>query len=229
MHRRALLVVLLAVLGLTACSSAPPARPRAATPATTTSRPSDDRVSFVVVGDSITAGPIPIEATGAQEEAVQQFGSGSWLPKAQGRPLRFLGGWAVSGATTEEMRAGVVPAKADVVVVMAGTNDLLRGVPWEQTRANLLAIVDTVGVHDVLVSAVPPADELPAGRQDFDQRLRELADQQGWHLVDPWVSVEQQDGSWVPGASADGVHPTQATADAAGRVLRAAVLDAAGD
>jgi hypothetical protein len=41
--------------------------------------------------------------------------------------------------------------------------------------------------------------------------------------------VEQQDGSWVPGASADGVHPTQATADAAGRVLRAAVLDAAGD
>jgi len=228
MHRRALLVALLAVLGLTACSSAPAVRSRASAPAPITGRPSADRVSFVVVGDSITAGPIPIEATGAQEEATQQFGRGSWLPQAKGRPLRFLGGWAVSGATTEEMRAGVVPARADVVVVMAGTNDVLRGMPWAQTRANLLAIVGTVGVDDVLVSAVPPADERPAGRQEFNQRLRELADHKGWHLVDPWGSVEQQNGSWVPGASADGVHPSQVTADAAGRVLRTALLDAAG-
>ena len=227
MRRRALLVVLLAVLGQAACSSAPAVSPRASAPATPTSRPSADQVSFVVVGDSITAGPIPIEATGAWEETTQQFGRGSWLPQAKGPPLRFLGGWAVPGATTEEMRAGVVPAKADVVVVMAGTNDLLRGVPWEQTRANLLAIVGTVAADGVLVAAVPPADELPAGRQDLNQRLRELADQQGWYRVDPWVAAERQDGSWVPGASADGVHPSQVTADAAGRVLRTALLDAA--
>ena len=227
MHRRALLVVLLAVLGLSACSSAAPARPRATAPAMT-SRPPDAAVSFVVVGDSITAGPIPIQATGPQEQDVQQFGRGSWLPEAKGAPLRFLGGWAVSGATTEEMRAGVVHAKADVVVVMAGTNDVLRMVPWEQTRANLLAIVDRVGVHDVVLSAVPPADPSPSAREEFNDRLRSLADKRGWHLVDPWVSVEQH-GRWTPGASADGVHPTQATADAAGEVLRAAVLDVADD
>jgi hypothetical protein len=76
-----------------------------------------------------------------------------------------------------------------------------------------------------VLATVPPLDPGPAQREDYDQRLRELADQQGWRLVDPWRSVERG-GAWVPGGARDGVHPTQPSADQAGRAIRAAVLAA---
>jgi acyl-CoA thioesterase-1 len=225
-HRRALAAVLL-LLGPGACAgpaTAPEGEPTTPSSAAPTSTTPAGPVTFVVVGDSITAGAEPIVGT-APAGTAWGFGEGTWLPAAVGAPLEFEGGWAVSGATTDEMRSGVVPTGADVVVVVAGTNDLLRGVPWPTSRDNLLAIVDTVGTAHVVLATVPPLDNGPVQREAYDQSLRELADQEGWQLVDPWRSVERA-GAWVAGSARDGVHPTQQTADRAGQVIRRAVLAA---
>jgi lysophospholipase L1-like esterase len=215
--------VLLA-LSLGACSSAaassgPDSAPNTSAPSTTA--PSDEPVTFVVVGDSLTAGSSPVYGE-------EQPGTGSWIPGAETAPLVYRGGWAVPGATTADMRAGAAPSKADVVVVLGGTNDIERGVPWETSRDNLLAVVATSRVRDVVLSTVPPLDQGPQQRDEYNQRLHELAVEQGWHLVDPWVAVDRE-GTWAPGTSQDGVHPTPQIAEEVGRSIRAAVLDAAGN
>jgi lysophospholipase L1-like esterase len=183
---------------------------RAEAPATV-----DTPLTFTVVGDSITAGSLPIEGTAVP-------GTRSWLPAALGPPLEFQGGWAVPGATTQDMRAGVVPSSADVVVVLAGTNDLFR-LPWEVTADDLRAIVATVGVPRVLLSAIPPFDVDPAQAQGLNRQLADLAAAQGWRYVDPWEGISV-DGAYAPGTSADGVHPTQEVADVVGRRLRAELV-----
>jgi hypothetical protein len=179
-----------------------------------------DVVSFVVVGDSITAGPDAGDSPRAP-------GPGSWIPTAEGSGVACAGGWAVPGATTTDMRRGVGSSTADAVVILAGTNDLLEGVSWQTTRANLLAIVGITGVADVVISTIPPLDALPGQRQDFDERLRHLAASQGWRLVDPWVAVDTG-GRWAAGASRDGIHPTPDVAADVGLSIRAVLTDGDG-
>jgi lysophospholipase L1-like esterase len=208
MHHRALPVALLA-LGLAACSAAPAQTPPESATTTSGSAQPGGTVTFGVVGDSLTAGT--------------KIGLPSWVHGALGAPLALTGGWAVPGAFTSEMRIGLHHVDADVLVVLAGTNDVEYGVPWWNTRDNLLGIVAEAGVHEVVVSTLPPLDRFPAERDDCNRRLLALADEQGWHLVDPWTAV-QLSGGWAPGTTLDGVHPTAAVADEAGRVIRAAVL-----
>jgi hypothetical protein len=81
-------------------------------------------------------------------------------------------------------------------------------------------------VGTVVVSTIPPLDRAPQQRQQYDDRLRALADEEGWHLVDPWTAADA-DGSWVSGDSDDGIHPTPEVAAQAGELIRGAVLDAA--
>jgi hypothetical protein len=110
---------------------------------------------------------------------------------------------------------------------MAGTNDLIKGVPWSDTRRSLLSIVGTVGIGRVLLSAVPPLDAQPAATGPLNDRLAGLAAEQGWEFVDPWTDVDR-DGVYRRGDSADGVHPVSAVAAAVGRTIRARLLDGAG-
>jgi acyl-CoA thioesterase-1 len=172
--------------------------------------------SYVVVGDSITAGSQPTNSVSAP-------GPDSWLRFAEGAPLTGRGGWAVPGATTADLRSRVGPVTADVLVVMAGTNDLAREVDWDVSAANLRAIAATVGVGSVLVSAIPPSDAHPDERSMYDVRLAQLAMEQGWGFIDPWTSVDAG-GSYLAGSSADGVHPTQAVARTVGQQLRSELL-----
>ena len=197
--------------GPTASSSAP-----SPSPATVA-----DVLRVAVVGDSITAGTGP-------NSSFESPGDQSWLIGAAGAPLAFVTGWAVPGTTSAQMRAGVGPMDADVLVLMAGTNDLQLGTPWEETRDQLLGIVDAVGVQRTVLLAVPPLDELPSQRLEFDQHAAELAREQDWTYADPWTEVAVG-GSYVPGASSDGVHPTPATAAVAGAAVRQTLLDQLGD
>jgi hypothetical protein len=224
--RLLLAALVLAVLAVvTGCSGDLP-RPDAAAGTATTSRstsgtagptPSVRTTRFGVVGDSLTAGADHSLGT-------DPHGPGSWLPAAIGEPLEFSGGWAVAGAGTADMLAGVEPVDADVLVVLAGTNDVLDGVPWEASRANLLAIVGVTGVDDVLVVAIPPLDSAPVAAAGYDHRLAELAGDEGWQYLDPWTAVSDA-GRWVSGASPDGIHPTQLVADEVGQAIRTALLD----
>jgi lysophospholipase L1-like esterase len=209
-------LVLLLLTALTACGGG-----RTETAAAPLLEPAaGGTLSFGVVGDSLTAGVGPALA------GTSVPGAGSWLPGAVGEPLDFRGGWAVPGARTADMAAGAVAIDADVLVVLAGTNDLASGVPWPQVRDNLLTIVQVAGVDDVVLVDVPPLDLQPAAVGAFNAQLAELADDQGWQLVDPWAHVRAGE-SWAPGASADGIHPTEAVADVVGTRIRAALLDSA--
>ncbi|WP_436704071.1 SGNH/GDSL hydrolase family protein [Geodermatophilus sp. CPCC 205761] len=169
------------------------------------------------MGDSITAGGVPILGPGTG-------GDLSWISAARGPLLEFRGGWAIGGATTADMRAAATPMDADVLVLMGGTNDVLLGRRWEQVQGDLRAVAAIVGARAVLLSAVPPSDALPEATTGFNDRLRTLAAERGWQFVDPWTGVTQE-GAYRPGASLDGVHPTQRAADEAGAVIREVLLD----
>lgn len=217
---RSFALVLLLLTALVACgggSAGTSAGPAASAGEPATGPAGSGRVSFGVVGDSLTAGEAPLQGTSVR-------GLGSWLPAALGEPLDFRGGWAVPGATAADMAEGVDAVDADVLVVLAGTNDLLAGHRWPEVRNELLAAVRRTGVDDVLLVAVPPLDQRPGAVAPFNRRLAGLAEEEGWQLVDPWAEIRVGDG-WAAGASSDGIHPRQPVADRAGEVIRAAVLD----
>jgi lysophospholipase L1-like esterase len=146
------------------------------------------------------------------------------VPAAIGPTVDFVGGWAVPGAPTAAMRAGARPVAADVLVLMAGTNDVRLGVDWPETEDNLVAIVETVGIGRVLVSAIPPYDPDPGRSVDFNRRLEKLAADRGWTFLTPWSTFDD-DGSWTAGASADGVHPVPSVAAEVGRQLNVVMAE----
>jgi hypothetical protein len=116
------------------------------------------------------------------------------------------------------MLANVANVDADVLVLLGGTNDLARGVPWAETEGNLLGIVASVGPRAALFVAIPPNGADPAGRSAFNARLAALAHQVHWRFIDPWPGVAVN-GSWRAGASVEGIHPTPQVAAAAGQVI----------
>ncbi|SFL86094.1 Lysophospholipase L1 [Geodermatophilus ruber] len=197
----------------------PETEPGATAPAPGTATAPADVTRFAVVGDSITAGFLPLRGTTV-------VGAGSWIPAARQHPqLEFAGGWAVPGATTTDMLAGVRSVDADVLIVLAGTNDLAMGTQWPTTESNLLQIVGAAGVPTVVLSAIPPRDDRPAETQELNGRLRQLATSQGWSFVDPWGDMASE-GTWVGGTSMDGIHPTDDVAALVGQRLAAAVAAA---
>jgi len=170
-----------------------------------------DEISLVVVGDSISH---------ADSEAFPgRVGSRSWVQYATGDGVRLAGGWAENGATTTDMLAGVLPVDADVLVLLAGTNDVGTGLAFETTAANLRQIVATVGAPRVIISAVPPRDDAPDATMAFNGTLQGLALAEGWEFTDPMGAL-REGGSYLPGMTDDGVHPTLPAAELIGAALR---------
>lgn len=168
--RRSILLAIAAGLGLTACATTP-----ASTSPSVASMFAITR--FVAVGDSITVGNSMNFSGGST-------GNLSWVTYARSRNLVFAGGWAASGATTVRMAQSIRPVKADVLVILAGTNDLAQGVPFSVTSADLDRIVETVGAPRVIVSAIPPRDSAPAATADFNASLKDFVASRGWEWVD---------------------------------------------
>ncbi|OMQ15402.1 hypothetical protein A7K94_0209755 [Modestobacter sp. VKM Ac-2676] len=177
--------------------------------------PGSERETFAAVGDSITAGSVPLDGPTA--------GVGTWVTATATDPLRLADGWAVPGATTADMLAAVDPMQADHLVLMGGTNDVIRGLDPDQAMANLVAVATEAGIPEVLLAAIPPLDRAPEAALDFNRRLAELAQQQGWQFVDPWEGVGDG-GAYVPGTSADGIHPSAEAVDLVGARIRTALL-----
>ena len=179
--------------------------------------PEGGAVTFAAVGDSLT------EARSA-DFANGDIGSDSWVWHAATDGLGFAGGWAVWGAPTSMMAANVQPVDADVLVVLAGTNDVSLGVPFEQTAANIAAVVAVAGPERVLVSAVPPVDraagfEAPTyTHSDYNALLEEFVRDRGWEWTDAAAGL-RDGGRFLPGMSYDGVHLTEAGAKVMGEAI----------
>jgi lysophospholipase L1-like esterase len=178
------------------------------------------QVRLAAVGDSIT------QADGDVPAGV--LGPGSWLSTTVADEVTFAGGWARGGATTADMLAAAAPVAADVLVVMAGTNDPTAGIPGEQTAADLRTLVARMGVPRVVLSAVPPRDAVPAMAVETNRVLAELAAAEGWTFADPMALVRAGD-VFAPGMSDDGLHPNPRAAALIGDSLRVTVRMVARD
>lgn len=176
------------------------------------------RVAFA--GDSITAG-CQTELTGGPDPC-------SWTAAVDAAPgIRVVGGWAQWGAPSSLIAQQVEPVDAEVLVVLAGTNDVFIGIPFDEQRESMDAIAAVVGAPDVVVLALPPISDLvePAAVEGRNRQLRELAEARGWLWVDPWGEFVADDEpyEWVPGAAPDGVHPVEEVQAAVGQRIAAAL------
>mgnify|MGYP000052913798 CR=1 FL=1 len=178
--------------------------------------PAVPSIALAVVGDSIS------EAD-SRDFSAGLLGPGSWVSHAVGDDLRFAGGWAVSGALTSQMARGAWRIPADVLVILAGTNDVARGLPFPTCAANLHSIAGTVGVARVVVSTIPPIDYAPGLATGYNELLRSFAADEGWEFVDAMAGIRSGD-RFADGMSWDGVHPTDAAAAVIGAAIRAHVL-----
>jgi lysophospholipase L1-like esterase len=185
--------------------------PSSSTPAPTdTSNP----VRVAAVGDSVTEG-------NSNDFSEGDIGDLSWVHWL-GDGYTFAGGWADSGAPTSSMADSVTAYDADVLVIVAGTNDAGNGVPFEETTTNLDTIVDKSGIDEVVVTSIPPHDDLPGVSEEFNDELRQLAADRGWVFADAYPKIAAA-GRYLDGFTADGVHPTVPASQKIAEAIREAL------
>jgi lysophospholipase L1-like esterase len=214
----AIMAVTLVILAMQHIEASKPAAGAEPGPIPTFTSAADAAVTFAVVGDSVTAANSPDINAG-------RAGTGSWAYYADRNGARLVGGWALGGATTDAMNQNVKKYNADVLVIVAGTNDTGTGVPFDTTAANLESIVKKSGVDNVIISSIPPRDADPTLPAEYNPQLQALADKNGWAYTDAAAALRDDD-QYKDGYTADGIHPTPQGAQALGRALHVAITAA---
>lgn len=138
-------------------------------------------LELVALGDSLTQGyGLPTD-----QGLVPQLQA--WLA-AQGADVRVVNA-GVSGDTTAGGLSRLdwsLGPQTDALMVALGGNDLLRGLPPEEARANLDAILTRArarGLPVLLVGLPAPGNYGPDYKADFDAIWPELAQKHGAVLV----------------------------------------------
>ena len=202
--------MLAASLALAGCKDEAPA-PAVTATASATAAPADvtgPEVRVLAFGDSLFAG------YGLADPNTQSYPAQlEHALREAGRNVRIANA-GVSGDTTAAGRQRLAftldnqPAKPDLVLLELGGNDLLRGLPPEQTRANLDAMLAELAKREVpvvLMSLQAPPNAGPQFQQQFDRIYADLAKQHGATLV-PFVTAQVfTDPKLI---QADHVHPT---------------------
>lgn len=144
----------------------------------------------------------------------------------------------ISGQTTwdilERMESSVYAREPELVVVLAGVNDLFLGYGEQDVVNDLCAIAG--GIHQrlpetaVLVQSVYPVGEgldmdrtLTGSIQTVNARLEQLAEQYGFRYVDVYTALRTEEGWLDPAYADDGLHPNDAGYRAAQPVLTQAL------
>jgi lysophospholipase L1-like esterase len=190
-------------------------------------RPHDGAV--VALGDSITRG---------QGDPAWGFqGRTSWFSFATCHgPVPYGYNAGVNGDTTEQMTArfdeDVAAHRPTTVVLLGGTNDVVRGVPTATTLARLLALADRVRALNAtpVLATIPPIGwpGLEPPVEALDAEIRRAATDRRLPLID-FYAVVAQDGRWRPGWSADGIHPQAPAARVMGQRAVAVLAPAASE
>ncbi len=211
----AIMAVALSVLAIQHVNS--PVSAAGTTPRPIPTFDSTPRVTnFAVVGDSVTAANSP-------DIAVARTGDASWTQYANADGAHLVGGWAQGGATTAAMDAAVTPYDADVLVILAGTNDSSQGVPFATSAEHLKSIASKAGINRVVISSIPPQDAEPAVSVRYNEQLAALAEEQGWTYVDAAAAL-RGGNSYREGFTVDGIHPTVDGAKALGEALHKVIV-----
>lgn len=215
---------------LAGCSGEAPVAEPSATPEAAESPAVEltgSQLNVLAFGDSLFAG------YGLTDPATQSYPARLEAAlRGEGRNVRIVNA-GVSGDTTAAGRQRFAftldsqPVKPDLVLLELGGNDLLRGLPPEQTRANLVAMLDELKERQIpvaLYSLQAPPNYGAEWQTQFDAIYPALAKQYGATLV-PFVTAEVfADPAML---QADRVHPTDkgvaalidATADAVAGAL----------
>jgi lysophospholipase L1-like esterase len=226
-----------ALVLLVGCSNAATSQPRAESTSSTVAPPvavpspsgttsttdnaplgsDDDPVRVAIVGDSLTAG-------GSRIIPRDGLDADTWMTYAEGDGIRWVGGWAMGGTTTQIEAAHVTPIKnVDVLVLMSGTNNVRLHIPFSQAAGYYDRIVDTIKPKHVIIGAIPPYNRSPAAAAQYERQLKEYTLAKGWDFTDPWRFA--RDGEvYQAGVSVDGIHPTTAGYKIVGREFRDAIL-----
>lgn len=166
-------------------------------------------VTIVALGDSLTAGyGLPPD-----QGFVPQLQR--WLDK-QGAEVVIVNA-GVSGDTTAGALArtdwSLVP-ETDGVILTLGGNDLLRGLPPEEARANLdaiLAKLDARTLPALIVPMTAPTNFGPDYKTAFDAIYPDLAQSHGARLAPPFfapiLAEEDREAALAAHMQADGLHP----------------------
>lgn len=163
-----------------------------------------DRLSILMLGDSLTAG-YGIDAENALPARLEAALTG------RGHRVQVVNG-GVSGDTTAGGRARLGWALADrpdAVIVALGGNDALRGLPPAATRRNLDDILDRLareGIPALLAGMKAPRNMGSDYVREFDAIFPELAREHGvlfYPFILEGVALEDRLNQ------GDGIHPNE--------------------
>lgn len=183
-------------------------------------RPGENRVVFL--GDSITDG-----------WRLNEYFSGK--PYVN----RGIGG-QITGEMLGRMKADVIDLKPAAMLVLAGTNDLARGIVVATIRNNLSMIADLAvanGIKPIFASILPVSDyhkdrdpsyemtrtRPPATIRELNAWLQSMCKQRGFTYCDYFSAVVDADGFIKADFANDGLHPNAAAYRAMGPVAQAAI------
>lgn len=139
----------------------------------------------------------------------------------------FLGR-GINGQTSSEMlvrmRQDVIDLHPQVVVILAGTNDIAQNngyISLEHILGNIISMCELARanhIQPVLCSLLPArrfywTDRIPDAPvliEQMNAMIREYAQANGIPFVDYWSKMAAEDGGLLPGLSDDDVHPTPA-------------------
>jgi lysophospholipase L1-like esterase len=133
----------------------------------------------------------------------------------------------ISGQTSPQMlvrfRQDVIDLKPKVVLILAGTNDIMENtgpMTTEQSGENIASMADLATANNiqvVLCSVLPSSDfawspELkPAPRiVELNAWIKKYAAEKGYIYVDYYSAMTDEHGGLPPSLSDDGVHPIAA-------------------
>jgi acyl-CoA thioesterase I len=167
--------------------------------------------TIVALGDSLTAGYGLPEGEGLVPQLQ------AWLT-AQGSDITLINA-GVSGDTSagglSRLDWSLTP-ETDALIVTLGGNDLLRGIPPTETRANIDSIVKTAtdrGLKVLLVPMEAPGNFGPDYKADFDALYPTIATTHGAAITPPFFRLLAPDatdpGQITQWMQPDGIHPNK--------------------
>lgn len=164
---------------------------------------------IIALGDSLTAG----YGLAPEDGFVPQLQR--WL-EGHGAAATVVNA-GVSGDTTAGARARIdwaLTPGAKAMIVTLGGNDLLRGLPPDEARTNLDAILsraDAAGLPVLLIPMVAPGNYGPDYKSAFDAIYPDLATAHGATLAPPFLqpilSQPDQQAAMNELMQPDGLHP----------------------
>lgn len=137
----------------------------------------------------------------------------------------------ISGQITGQMLgrfyADVVALRPAAVLILAGTNDIARGVSPETIQNNLTMMCDLAGVHKIrviLASILPVSDHHKDVNPAFEQTKRRplpailemnrwiqsFCEKRGYIYLNYFPALAGPDGQLAPNLAGDGLHPNAA-------------------